>query len=254
MACQEAPGLVIEKNRLINTIHGSFLGIIGDANHSFGFHLCAPPSGDYSTDGAVNQAIGNYSCAIDIGMNWPASRTWLHWLIQEIREDRIQGIAEVIGSYDGKDVRYWSDSDGWEDAGVKYTGEGHDTWTHVSIYRSTAQRDHGILAGWSATGNSSGGTMSDYTPVGAPAAVKLGSVVRGDSVLLADLWGHELQGKSPYDATKSYRGQQLDRIEAATTKASTGNVDVAALAALLKPIIAEAVRTELAKLTLKAAP
>jgi hypothetical protein len=79
------------------------------------------------------------------------SSDWLRWLIEEIRTDRIQGIAEVIGSYDGVNVRYWSDSSGWETNGQPYTGSGHDTWTHVSVYRSTALQDHHILDGWTAT-------------------------------------------------------------------------------------------------------
>ncbi len=151
MACQEAPGLVVEKNRLLQ-IGGRFLGIIGDANHSFGYHRCSPSSGDYSTAGIENRPVGEFACAIDIGMNWPVSRQWLAWLITEIREDRVTGIAEVIGSFDGRDVRYWSDSSGWQQNGVKYQGVGHDTWTHVAIYRSTAQQDHRILAGWTAGG------------------------------------------------------------------------------------------------------
>lgn len=151
MACLPAPGLLIEKQRLA-TLGGAFLGIVGDERHSFGYHLCDPPTGDYSTLGPENNPVGPYSCALDAGMNWAASRPWLQWLIKEIREDKITGISEVIGSFDGKNVRYWSDGSGWQQEGVKYQGEGHDTWTHVAIYRSTAKVDHKILAGWTATG------------------------------------------------------------------------------------------------------
>ena len=70
----------------------------------------------------------------------------------QIASDNIQGIAEVIGSYDGVNVRYWSDSTGWSVDGVPYQGSGHDTHTHVAIYRSTALDDHGILLGWTANG------------------------------------------------------------------------------------------------------
>lgn len=63
-----------------------------------------------------------------------------------------QGVYEVIGSYDGIDVRYWSEDAGWEENGIEYTGEGHDSHTHVSIYRSTTREDHRILLGWSADG------------------------------------------------------------------------------------------------------
>lgn len=148
----EAPGLVIEKNRLATIGPNLFLGIVGDQNHTFGYHLVNPPPGDYSTEGSANKPVGSYACAIDVSMSWPASRTWLQWLITEIREDRIQGIAEVIGSFDGRNVRYWSDTSGWQQEGVPYEYSGHDTWTHVAVYRSTAKQDHGILAGWTATG------------------------------------------------------------------------------------------------------
>jgi hypothetical protein len=152
--CFAAPALALEKQRLAS-IGGSFLGICGDANHTYGYHVPAAnlPSSDYSMEGAANVPVCEWhACAIDIGMDWPASRDWLKWLIQEIAVDNIQGIAEVIGSYDGVDVRYWSDDSGWSTNGIPYTGSGHDTWTHVSIYRSTALVDHHILSGWTATG------------------------------------------------------------------------------------------------------
>lgn len=103
--------------------------------------------------GAANVPVCEWhAAAIDLGMDWPASRDWLKWLIVEIQTDRIQGIAEVIGSYDGTNVRYWSDSSGWSVEGVEYQGSGHDSWTHVAVYRSTTLDDHAILAGWTATG------------------------------------------------------------------------------------------------------
>lgn len=251
--CLEAPGLVIEKNRL-QAIGGNFLGIIGDANHSFGFHLCSPPSGDYSLNGAANKPVGQYSCAIDIGMNWAASRSWLAWLITEIREDRIKNVAEVIGSFNGRDVRYWSDAETpeWQQNGVPYNGDGHDTWTHVSIYRSTALQDHGLLAGWTATGHTGGtptptpspggSTMSDFTPLTPPEPVKINGKVRGDSVGIFDVWGQEVLGKSPWDGSKSARSKQLDRIEAAATKAAGITLDAATIKALAAAIVAEFVR------------
>lgn len=153
--CTEAPALVIEKQRLINDIGGTFLGICGDANHTYGYHVPAAnlPADDYSLEGAANIPVCEWhAAAIDVGMDWPASRDWLKWLIPQIANDNIKGIAEVIGSYDGVDVRYWSDSTGWSVEGIPYQGEGHDTHTHVSIYRSTALTDHGILAGWTADG------------------------------------------------------------------------------------------------------
>lgn len=154
--CAPAPGLEIERRRL-EALGGTWLGTCGDANHTYGYHVpaCRLSSSDYSMQGPANRPVNaTYGCAIDISMSWPAARDWLRWLIGEIRTDRIQGIAEVIGSYNGRDVRYWSDTSGWHEGGVPYTGSGHDTWTHVAIYRSTALEDHRLLAGWSATGYS----------------------------------------------------------------------------------------------------
>lgn len=143
---------MIEIARL-QQIGGTLLGCVGDQNHDFGYHLCDPQNpDDYSTWGKLNVPVGDFACAFDPGMDWPRSREWLAWLITEIREDRIAGIAEVIGSYDGQDVRYWSDDSGWQQNGVEYSGTGHDTWTHVAVYRSTAREDHGILKGWTDNG------------------------------------------------------------------------------------------------------
>jgi MYXO-CTERM domain-containing protein len=153
--CKAAPALTLERSRLEDVIGGSWLGICGDANHTYGYHVPAAnlPADDYSLEGEDNEPVCEwYASAIDIGMDWPASRDWLHWLIEGIQTGRLQGIGEVIGSYDGENVRYWSDSRGWSTEGVPYTGSGHDTWTHVSIHRSTALVDHRILAGWTATG------------------------------------------------------------------------------------------------------
>ncbi len=149
--CNEPPALKLEKSRLAY-IGGTFLGICGDANHTYGFHVPAAnlPADDYSMEGEANQPACEWEAsAIDIGMDWPVSRDWLRWLIEEIRNDAITDVFEVIGSYDGVDVRYWSDWSGWETDGIPYDGEGHDTHTHVSIYRSTTHEDHRILFGWS---------------------------------------------------------------------------------------------------------
>lgn len=178
----EASALTIEKRRLVDTIGGTFSGIVGDPNHSYGYHRAANeiPASDYSRKGLNNPVQdASAACAIDIGMDWPASRSWLRWLIREIREDSIKDVSEVIGSYDGRDVRYWSDGSGWHTNGVDYQGEGHDTWTHVGIYRRDTRTDRGILRGWTARGhNDQGDDM--------PRLVSVGS--RKDATLTKDAW------------------------------------------------------------------
>lgn len=160
MVDQRAPGLVAELPRLVK-VGAELLGIVGDVNHTYGYHIPSSrvAASDYSMEGVLNRPAGDFACAIDIGMDWPASREWLKWLIREIRADRIKGIAEVIGSPDGVSARYWSDgaTPQWDDPGDPYTGSGHVSWTHVAIYRSTARLDHQLLTGWTPTGRISYG-------------------------------------------------------------------------------------------------
>ena len=157
MGRHAARSLEIEAARLAE-IGGDLLGICGDPEHTSGAHLPARelPADDYTREGPLNNPVADWDacCAIDIGMNWPASRQWLAWLIKEIREGRITGIFEVIGSLDGTNVRYWSvnNTPGWPQNGEHYTGSGHDRWTHVAIGRRNTTRDYGVLKGWTANG------------------------------------------------------------------------------------------------------
>ena len=85
-----------------------------------------------------------------------------------------------------------------------------------------------------------GPVRGDYTPISPPELVKLNGVVRGDSVMQADVWGNEMIGHSPWGgpADKSYRGNQLDRIEEYARVAGGGSVsltpeDISAIAAAI---------------------
>lgn len=253
----EAPALVIEKQRLNSIRPGQFLGIIGDASHTYGYHLENPPASDYSRAGVLNNPVGNYACAIDIGMNWPASRDWLSWFIAEVREDRISGIAEVIGSFNGRDVRYWSDSSTpqWQQNGVAYQGSGHDTWTHVAVYRSTALTDHRILAGWTANGLGGGSTppppgggtvANQYDPI---KDVLLFNTPQGTR--LGDVWGNTL-GKATTAADQSYAAnlgvQQLLSRPAGAAELSPEQINaiIDGVADRVGGLIAKAVADELA--------
>lgn len=159
--CVEPPALQIEKERM-KSLGATFSGICGNAAHTYGYHIAPSqlPASDYSLRGPHNTPrCKNEAAAIDIGMNWPASRTWLKWLIGEIRAGRLQGITEVIGSYgDAQHVMYWStdDTPGWPDVGIDYYrvkgGEGHYDWSHVAIARSTTNVDHNILRHWTRNG------------------------------------------------------------------------------------------------------
>lgn len=247
-----SPGLLAELLRL-QTVGAQFLGIVGDANHTWGYHVPSSRvlSSDYSMQGAANRPVGDFACAIDIGMRWPASRDWLRWLIREIRDDRIQGISEVIGSYDGHNVRYWSDNSGWHTDGVAYQGTGHDTWTHIGIYRSTAYNDHGLLAGWTATGLANSPQEDDmqlsdritgtHPETGVYYDFSVEEFFEGTNTAAWKAVSLAEQAHRRLDAAD----KKLDAILTKLAAVAAGNVDVDALATKLTPKIAEEIARRL---------
>lgn len=154
-SCVNPPGLKAEDKRQ-KALGATPHGICGNADHKSGYHreACSLPDSDYSLRGAKNKPANNkHAAAIDIGMDWPASRSWLKWLIAEKRAGRMKGVAEVIGSLNGTSPRYWSDTatPGWPANGDPYTGGGHVKWTHVAIYRSGTNKDHSVLKKWNSS-------------------------------------------------------------------------------------------------------
>ncbi|HEV2087634.1 MAG TPA: hypothetical protein VGR21_04930 [Cryptosporangiaceae bacterium] len=143
-------------------------GILGNDAHRFGYHLSAArlrgtgKGGDASLKGAKNRAVdARAACAIDIGMDWPGAGEWLEDVRARCRRGELPQIAEMIGDPDlllgpGTDRKvalYAAPSTGWR--WVDYTGSGHVTWCHISIFRSFANaRNFGelLLGGWTASG------------------------------------------------------------------------------------------------------
>lgn len=148
-----APGLTRLKTYADTRLGARFfLGIVGDKNHTNGYHLgpdrIPDRSADYSTKLARDQAGAHrypvYACGYDIGMGWPGSRRWLAWLIAQCRAGTFPQIREVIGSLDGEHKQYWSALRQFRTE--RYTGDNHIDHTHISVYRDTAEHDHsGIL-------------------------------------------------------------------------------------------------------------
>jgi hypothetical protein len=131
-----------------------FLGIVGDANHTSGYHLGPDRIGgksDYSIrldrDVAGARKFPTFACAYDMGMGWSASRLWLAWLVNECRNGAFGQIREIIGSLDGVHKQHWSQPGGFTTE--RYTGDNHIDHTHISVFRDTADQDHsGILRGF----------------------------------------------------------------------------------------------------------
>jgi hypothetical protein len=147
MACQCAPGLVALKRYADAKIGANqFSGCVGDSDHTSGYHVCYPPAGDYSLTQPRDRGRAGYACAYDLGMGWTDSRKWFAWFVQQLKARRYPDVCELIGSYDGRRVLYFR---GPDFATQNYTGSGHDTWCHISVWRDSAQRDHSyILSDW----------------------------------------------------------------------------------------------------------
>lgn len=162
----------VERDRLAE-LGATFLGSCGNELHTYGFHLppCRLPADDYSL--RYGRGPENQSAAGDFGMDWEGSRTWLALFITELRAGAHPGVVEVIGSLDGKTVNYWCRWQGWKT--TRYTGQGHDTWTHIGFDRTRTQRDQLIFEGGSVPLS-----QSDIDKVSTAAAAKvMSSPVRG---------------------------------------------------------------------------
>jgi len=127
-----------------------FLGIVGDVNHTSGYHLGPDRIGaasDYSIrlarDVAGARTFPTSACAYDMGMGWSASRLWLAWLVNECRAGAFPQIREIIGSLDGVHKQYWSQPGGFKTE--RYTGDNHVDHTHISVFRDTADTDHSAI-------------------------------------------------------------------------------------------------------------
>lgn len=132
---------------------GGNSGIVGNGAHVYGFHRSARevPATDYSRRRDPNGSDGpftnwDYACAGDFHHGGKESLRALHRqaLARLMANDpALSMICEFIGKpWADRPVMYWAR---WE--GVtnlrKYTGSGHDMWSHFSWYRSRAnQRPH----------------------------------------------------------------------------------------------------------------
>lgn len=146
-------GLALSRRKAhLARLGAGFLGIVGDKNHGYGFHLAVKDlkAPDYSSTGSRN-VVGprDAACAMDTRVTkvsrdvlgnpvagWPAARAYLRWRQVERKAKRDVKTAELIGSLDGKKASYAADSTGWD--WEPYQGSGHVDWQHEAVYRKYA--------------------------------------------------------------------------------------------------------------------
>lgn len=143
-----APVIVAEMADWV-ALGGGNSGIVGDANHSFGFHVAADelPASDYSRTRDPNGSDGpyvnwDYACAGDFSHRGNETLRAMHrTVLARLMRGELPMICEFIGQpWADQPVYYWAR---WNGTLQRYTGAGHDTWSHISWYRSMAdQRGH----------------------------------------------------------------------------------------------------------------
>jgi hypothetical protein len=145
-----APVVVAEMAEWVG-LGGGNSGIVGDAAHSFGFHDAANelPASDYSRTRDPNGPYGpyvnfSYACAGDFSHgNDETLRAMHRTVLARLMRGELPMICEFIGQpWADQPVYYWARWNG--DAVLqRYTGQGHDHWSHISWYRSRVdQRAH----------------------------------------------------------------------------------------------------------------
>lgn len=138
-----APVIVAEMNDWV-ALGGGNSGIVGDANHSFGFHVAADelPASDYSRTRDPNGSDGpyvnwDYACAGDFSHKRNETLRAMHRnVLARLMRGELSMICEFIGQpWADQPVYYWAR---WNGIGtlLRYTGSGHDHWSHISWYRS----------------------------------------------------------------------------------------------------------------------
>jgi hypothetical protein len=136
-----SPAIVQTMREWVN-LGGGNSGIVGDATHSFGFHVPANqlPASDYSISrdpygGPINW---DFACAGDFSHRGdPRLRAYFVGILNRLLagDPSLSMICEFIGQpWANRPVLYWFRGDGLQN----YTGQGHDTWTHLSWWRSRA--------------------------------------------------------------------------------------------------------------------
>lgn len=143
MSCVCAPAIDAEMNDWVR-LGGGNSGCCGNALHTYGFHLPANAvaTSDYSRSHEAARPYNmDWACAGDFGHNGNAALRARHaTLLTRLMagDPALSMICEFIGQpIAGKPVYYWARWDGVSTL-QRYTGSGHDTWSHISWWRSRA--------------------------------------------------------------------------------------------------------------------
>jgi hypothetical protein len=220
-----APAIVSEMSEWV-ALGGGNSGCVGDPNHTSGFHRGASfvPATDYSRRRDPNGADGpftswNYSCAGDYAHRGTAALRARHAaLLDRLMDDdpSLRMVCEMITQpIAGQPVKYWAR---WEGTGSlrNYTGSGHDTWSHVSLYRSKADQRPYLWRGDMALTNADADVVLNRDVVANPkqrsdAATNPTTAVK---FALGDMWQLLYNNRDTVNATRADVTKTLQQIAA----------------------------------------
>ena len=143
MACVCASAITAEMRDWI-AIGGANSGCCGNAAHTYGFHreAASVPVNDYSRRHENARPFNmNWGCAGDFHHGFKPALMAKHAnVLQRLMKGEFPMICEMITKpWKNKPVYYWAR---WNGVGTlqKYTGSGHDHWSHISWWRSKANQ------------------------------------------------------------------------------------------------------------------
>jgi hypothetical protein len=159
---------------------GSNSGIVGNRLHDYGFHRGASyvPADDYSRRRDPNGSDGPYSgwglcCAGDYRHGGKKVLRARHAVLLTRLMDNdptLSNVCEFIGQpWPDRPVYYWAR---WNGVRLlqRYLGQGHDLWSHVSVWRSDADDEPQL---WTPASESTGGAGGGLVvPVKRPTTLK----------------------------------------------------------------------------------
>jgi hypothetical protein len=192
MACVCASAITAEMNDWI-ALGGGNSGCCGNNVHTYGFHREASsvPTSDYSRRHEAPKPYNmSWACAGDFHHGFNAKLMAKHAdVLARLMRGEFPMICEMITKpWANKPVYYWARWNG-NTTLQRYTGSGHDHWSHISWWRSKAnQRAHL----WTP-----GSNVNVVTPTpGASAPKYPGYVLKRSSKIDANVRVFQAQAKS----------------------------------------------------------
>lgn len=147
-----APATIVELGALWVAHGGTNLGIVGNATHTYGYHLGQDrlPAGDYSAKTTRDLAgLSAAAAALDLGhADKTELRAFSRWLVTQAQQNApgTSDLREILYSPDGAVVLRWDRERGYASAPKPGEADSTHLWhTHLSFYRDSESRSKLVI-------------------------------------------------------------------------------------------------------------